>query len=57
VNKRVREFLSRIQDDTGTVRRYSEALENEPPWTVQGSERCEDQSSKELSSNASPMVA
>lgn len=33
----VAEFLSLIDDETGTARRYAEALKNEPPWETQGS--------------------
>lgn len=31
---RVKEFLSRIEDKTGTVRRYAKAIKNEPVWEV-----------------------
>lgn len=30
--EKIKAFLSRIEDETGTVRRYAEALKNEPPW-------------------------
>ena len=33
--EKIKEFLSRIEDDTGAVRRYAKALRNEPPWIEQ----------------------
>ena len=31
----IREFLSRIEDPTGTVRRYSKTLLNKPSWVTE----------------------
>jgi len=35
----IKEFLSRIDDDTGTVKRYGESISNEPLWQVIKEER------------------